>query len=250
MAGSHGKKLIWSMASARSLDKQPDQRRRVWGRRQSRPLSPSRQQVMDDIFPRISIDSCDLNEDGALAPSPLFDTPREIWLEIGFGAGEHVIGLLAQHDDINMLAAEPYVDGVSTFIKDLPEAYMPRVRVLMDDAMMLARSLSDQSIERLYILNPDPWHKKRHHKRRIVSPDNLDVFARILKPGGQLIMSSDVPDMADWMVTHAYQHPDFDWNAEHCADWSQPPADWITTRYEVKGAKGARVMTYLFFTRK
>ena len=223
--------------------------RRVWGRRQGRPLSPSRQQAMDDLFPRVSIDGQILREDGSLIPSSLFDAQRETWFEIGFGAGEHVIGLLDQRDDINMIAAEPYVDGVSTFIKDLPDAYYQRTRVLMDDAMMLARSLESRCLERIYILNPDPWHKARHHKRRIVSDDNLDVFARILKPGGQLIMTSDVPDMADWMVTHAYKHRAFEWRAESCKDWSIRPDDWITTRYEVKGAKGARVMTYLFFTR-
>lgn len=224
--------------------------RRVWGRRQGRPLSPSRQLAMDEVFPTISISIDDLEEDRSLAPDNLFDVPRETWMEIGFGAGEHVIGLLEQSPDINIVAAEPYVDGVSTLIKDMPAEHHPRVRVLMDDAMMLARSLADDSISRIYILNPDPWHKTKHHKRRIVSDINLDVFARILKSGGQLVMTSDVPDMAEWMVTHAARHKDFNWLAESQADWSTAPEGWITTRYEVKGAKGAKRMTYLFFERK
>ena len=223
--------------------------RRVWGRRQNRPLNAQRQKAVDEVLPRISIDPVLLDEKGGLAPSSLFEADHPVWMEIGFGSGEHVIGLLEQQTEINMVAAEPFVNGMAAFVKDLPEEYEPRVRVLMDDAMMLARSLADHSVERIYVLNPDPWHKARHHKRRIVRPETLDVFARILKPGGQLIMSSDVPDMVDWMVTHSFNHPAFEWQAGCTEDWSKAPEDWITTKYEVKGAKGAEKMSYLFFER-
>ncbi len=224
--------------------------RRVWGRRKNRPLNPQRQSAMDDLYPKLSVMNSNLQQDASLQPNNLFNNHAPSWMEIGFGNGEHIIGLLEQNPEINLLGAEPFLNGMAAFLKDLPEALEPRVRVIMDDAMLLATSLADQSLERLYILNPDPWHKARHHKRRIVNASNLDVFARILKPGGQLIMTSDVPDLAEWMFTHAFKHPAFEWNAKNHQDWTQAPKDWLPTRYEVKGAKGAKKMSYLFFIRK
>jgi tRNA (guanine-N7-)-methyltransferase len=122
--------------------------------------------------------------------------------------------------------------------------------VHIDYAMMVANSLKDECLDGIYVLNPDPWHKKRHFKRRIIRGENLDVLARILKPGGTLIMSTDVLDLADWMVTEAFNHPAFTWSAKCAEDWRVPPEDWITTAYEVKGAKGANKMSYLFFEKK
>ena len=201
-----------------------------------------------ELLPSLSVAQSKLTEDGTLTPSSLFDSPyKEHWLEIGFGSGEHLSALMRRHPDTAWLGAEPYINGMAAFLKDIQDIEPKNVRVHMDDAMMLANSLADQSLDGIYILNPDPWHKKRHHKRRIVNPDNLDVFARILKPGGKLIMSTDVPYLAEWMVTHAARHKSFTWLAVSAKDWETPPADWITTAYEVKGAKGAKKMVYLYF---
>ncbi len=204
-----------------------------------------------ELLPSLSIPQSTLIEDGTLAPSSLFDSKyKEHWLEIGFGSGEHLSALMRRHPDIAWLGAEPYINGMAAFLKDIQDLETKNVRVHMDDAMMLANSLADKSLDGIYILNPDPWHKKRHHKRRIVNADNLNVFARILKPGGKLIMSTDVPYLAEWMVTHAARHKDFMWLANSARDWETPPRDWVTTAYEVKGAKGAKKMVYLFFERK
>ena len=129
------------------------------------------------------------------------------------------------------------------FVKD-------NIRVFMDDGMIVAHSLASVSLDGIYILNPDPWHKKRHHKRRIINQTNLDIFAKILKPDGKLIITSDVEDLSGWICTHATNHPDFEWQARSKDDWSIPPDDWFPTRYEQKGAKGAKKMIYLFFKRK
>lgn len=227
--------------------------RRLWGRRIGRPLRGERQNAIDDILPKLDLSKAVMQaEDGSLQMSDLFDgdVPSSAWMEIGFGGGEHVIGELAQNPNIHYLACEPFVDGMASFLKDLLGSDYHRTRVLMDDAMLLARGLKDDCLDRLYILNPDPWHKTRHHKRRIVNKENLDVFSRILKSGADLIMSTDVPDLADWMVTHAYVHDDFEWQAQSYRDWQEPPANWVTTRYEQKKAKGASQMCYLHFKRK
>lgn len=203
------------------------------------------------LLPSLSVPAEQLKENASLAPSSLFEGKRtQIWLEIGFGSGEHLAALMRRHPDYGWIGAEPYINGMAAFLKDIQDIENPPVRVHMDDALMLANSLMDASLDGVYILNPDPWHKRRHHKRRIVRPETLDVYARLLKPGGQLIMSTDVPYLADWMITHTARHPAFTWRAQNCRDWEIPPPDWVTTAYEVKGAKGAKKMAYLFFERK
>ena len=116
--------------------------------------------------------------------------------------------------------------------------------------MKLARSLKPASLEGIYVLNPDPWPKKRHHERRIIRHENLDVLAKIIKPGGSLILSTDVPVLADWMVTHTFNHPAFVWQANEAKDFWERPEGWHPTRYELKGANHSKRMCYLLFKRK
>lgn len=225
--------------------------KRVYGRKFGRPLNASRKAALDVGLPEVAVDSALLTEKGDLAPSSLFNAEyKECWFEIGFGSGEHLSGLMRVHPQNAYIGAEPFVNGMSAFLKDIEDEPKDRIAVHMDDAMMVANSLEADSLDGMYVLNPDPWHKKRHYKRRIIQQDNLDCFARILKPGAQLIMSTDVPDLADWMVTQASMHDAFEWEAECADDWRIPPEDWITTQYEVKGAKNAGRMVYLFFRRK
>ena len=225
--------------------------KRVYGRRTGRPLNKSRTAALDELLPVLQIPAADLTEQGDLPPQTLFNRPTlSFWLEVGFGNGEHLAAQMEAHPDRAYLGAEPFANGMAAFLKAIKDKPHNNVRVLMDDAMMIANSLSDGCLDGIYILNPDPWHKKRHHKRRIVNRTNLDQFARILKPGGRLIMSTDVPALAEWMVTEASIHPAFTWTATNAADWHTPPPGWIKTRYEEKGAKGADRMSYLIFLRK
>ncbi len=223
--------------------------KRVFGRRHGRPLSPTRQQAFDDLYDRLKLPLDILKEDGALDPATLFDTPRPAVFEIGFGSGEHVIDLMTKTPERNYIAAEPFDNGMTMFLKQLKERQMPthNLRVLMDDALYVARSLKDDSLDEIYILNPDPWPKTRHHKRRIVRQDTLDHYARILKKGGRLIMTTDVPGLAEWMVSETIRHGALRWTAKSKTDWETAPEGWSPTKYELKGAKGAQKMSYLIF---
>lgn len=228
----------------------PSKEKRVYGRKFGRPLNAARKEALEAVLPQIEIHERFLTEKGDLAPSSLFDAGfDECWFEIGFGSGEHLSGLMRRHPQNAYIGAEPFVNGMSAFVKDIEDEPKDRIAVHMDDAMMVANSLADNSLDGMYVLNPDPWHKKRHYKRRIISQANLDCFARILKPNAPLVMSTDVPDLADWMVTQASMHDAFEWDAQCADDWWNKPKDWITTQYEVKGAKNSSRMVYLFFRR-
>jgi tRNA (guanine-N7-)-methyltransferase len=220
-------------------------KRRLYGRKQTRPPGKERQGHMDSLLPRlqIPIEDGETIDTAALFPRPF----PELWLEIGFGNGEHLAELMRRHPDRAFIGAEPFVNGMGAFLKHIAKDLHNNIRVWMDDAIFLVNALPDSCLDGVYVLNPDPWPKRRHAKRRIISPENLDRFARVMKPGAPLIMSTDVDNLANWMVTQAANHDAFEWTAERSADWRVTPAGWIPTRYEQKGAKAGRKQTYLFF---
>lgn len=219
---------------------------RFYGRRAGRKLNGARRDALDECYPALKITN--LPKDGSINPVSLFQRPLEKFIfEIGFGNGERLAQHLKQEPDTGFIGAEPFSNGMSAFLSETQGHNPDNIRVLMDDAMPLVRSLSSKSLDAIYVLNPDPWHKARHHKRRIINADNLDHFARILKPSGKLIMTTDVEPLAEWMCTQAILHDAFQWTATTAHDWRETPENWIKTRYETKGAKGAGKMNYLFF---
>jgi len=224
---------------------------RFYGRRVGRKLNPKRQEVLDDLYPKLAMDK--LDKDGTLAPCSLFQNKSDkTVLEIGFGNGEHLAEMMRREPHTNFIGAEPFKNGMTAFLKEINDDQLPleNIRTHMDDAIPLVKSLAPSSIDEIYVLNPDPWHKTRHHQRRIINQDNLDEFSRIMKPSAKLIMTTDVVNLIEWMVTEATLHPDFEWTAQNADDWRTPREDWIPTRYETKGAKGADHMNYLFFVKK
>lgn len=223
---------------------------KFYGRRAGRKLNPARVQALETLLPTLGIAEEQIKKDGSIDPATLFKTPKERFIfEIGFGNGERLAEHLQREPNTGFIGAEPFSNGMSAFLKALPEETPDNIRVHMDDAIPLVKSLKAQSIDKIMVLNPDPWHKVRHHKRRIIQEQNLDEFARILKPNGTLLFSTDVPDLAEWMLTEAMQHNAFSWTAMSKNDWETPPQNWIPTRYESKGAKGAEKMRYFIFKR-
>jgi len=206
---------------------------------------------MDTYYPKLSIPDDIISKEHDLDPISLFSfEPEKIIFEIGFGNGERLAQHIQNEPKTGFIGAEPFSNGMSAFLKSVDDMDgANNVRVLMDDAIPVVRSLKPDSVDVIMVLNPDPWHKTRHHKRRIINQDNLDHFSKILKSGGQLIMTTDVRDLIQWMVTETSKHPDFTWDATCAADWKDTPENWIQTRYETKGAKGADRMHYLFFTK-
>ncbi len=225
--------------------------RRVFGRRIGRPLGASRQDVIDSMLPALTVPEDKVTQQRDMDMNALFANPQPVVFEIGFGNGEHVKALMETHPDRNYIAAEPFINGMSAFLKSIIGMDHGNIRVWMDDAITLIRSFPDASLEKIYILNPDPWPKKKHHKRRIVRQETLDQYFRTLKPGGELIMATDVDELAEWMVTETMNHGGFEWQANRSADWKTMPPGWmLTTRYAAKGVAAGRTESYLLFKKK
>jgi tRNA (guanine-N7-)-methyltransferase len=223
-------------------------RRRIWGRRHGHRLRPGRQQLLETRLPELAIA---LPPEGRLDPRTLFASPvRAIWLEIGFGGGEHLAEQALLHPDIGLLGVEPFVSGVARLLALVAQKGLANVRILVDDARLLLGALERASIGRVFILFPDPWPKPRHHKRRIVNPATVAELARVMAPGGELRLATDDADYARAMLETVLRHGGFAWLAERSADWLARPDDWPPTRYEAKALTAGRRCTYLRFRRE
>lgn len=230
---------------------EPVFKKRVYGRKFGRPLHQGRKDVLEYILPMVEIPREMLRENASYPASDIFmEDVNTLHFEIGFGNGEHLLHIIEENPDHHFIGAEPYVNGMSAFLKSLPRPTPKNVRVHMDDALMVLNSLPDASVDFLYILNPDPWPKARHHKRRIVSTENLEVYARVLKDGGMMMQTTDIDELAEWMLTHTMQNPHFEWLAEKPEDVYVAPNGWMSTRYESKGQDAGRRQSYLLYRRK
>jgi tRNA (guanine-N7-)-methyltransferase len=219
----------------------------LYGRRVGRPLSPARRAALRALLPALSVPP-----EGPLDPAALLPGCADYALEIGFGAGERLAAQARARPGTGFLGAEPYLGGVSALLKALREdpAAPRNVRVHVGCGVDLARRLPPGCLAEVAVLNPDPWPKARHAKRRVISPENLDALARALRPGGRLVMTTDVDALAAWMVARAAAHPAFAWTARSRDDWRTPPPGWVPTRYETKGRAAGRAQTYLIFRRR
>jgi len=203
---------------------------RSFGRLKSRPIKPRQAALMDTLLPRLALDPAA----GPIDPKALRPEAQEAWLEIGFGGGEHMAGQAARRPDVLMLGAEPFLNGAASALRHIDEQALPNVRLQVGDARELLAALPDASIDRIFILFPDPWPKARHHKRRLVQADAAAEFARVLKPGGRLRFATDWADYADWALQRLIAEPRLSWTAERADDWRTAPEDHIPTRYQAK----------------
>lgn len=219
-----------------------------YGRRRGRPLRVGQRERQSALLPQVSFAP---PESGRLDPASLFPGPqRDIWLEIGFGGGEHLAEQAEQHPEIGFIGCEVFENGVAKLLGEIERRKLANVRVFANDARPLLAALTPRSIGRVFILFPDPWPKARHHKRRLVAPVTLDRLAEIMSDGAELRLATDDPGYLAWMLEHATSHPDFSWTARRPADWRERPDDWPATRYEEKARKAGRPSAFLRFTRR
>jgi len=210
------------------------QRGRLYGRRKGPSLSARQEHLLETLLPKLA-----LHIQQGLDPKRYFDGVDDVWLEVGFGAGEHLLWQAQHHPRIGVIGAEPFVNGVAKLLSKIVDEPIDNVRIHMGDARDIIEALPDASLGRVFILFPDPWPKSRHAKRRFVQMETLDHLARVMKPGAELRFASDDAPLVEYTLERLMAHYAFDWLARRAADWKARPADWPETRYETKQLHGA-----------
>ena len=201
---------------------------RTYGRIKARPLKPRQSRLLGGLAPQLATPA------EAFDPRRLAPAAEEVWLEVGFGAGEHLASQAVRHPHVLFLGAEPFVNGFAACLAHVDDAGLRNVRLHHGDVRALIALLPADSLSRIFVLFPDPWPKTRHKKRRLIEPGFIVEAARLLVPGGRLRFATDWSDYADWTLERFLASPQFRWTAEAADDWRRPPADHVTTRYEAK----------------
>lgn len=218
-------------------------RRLIYGRRQGHRLHKKQALLVDEHLPRLTPDLAARN-----IPADWFSRAFDSYvLEIGFGGGEHLAARAAAQPHCGFIGCEPFLNGVAKLVAHVAQENCENIAIYQDDARSVLDALPDASLAAVYLLYPDPWPKKRHHKRRFVSAENLAAIHRVLQPDGLFFIASDIAAYIDWSLMHINAHGGFKWAAEKADDWRLPPADWPGTRYEAKALKAGRTPAYLSF---
>ena len=228
-------------SAARSGAKPPAER--LYGRVRGHKLRPRQEALLDLALPRLAFPAA-----SAADPAAAFAfRPDELWLEIGFGGGEHAEALAAAHPNVGLIACEVFENGICSLLSRLvPEGreadgpVPPNLRLWTDDARLLLRQVPDASLDKLLLLFPDPWPKARHAKRRFVHPDQISLAARVLKPGAEWRVASDDPTYQAWVQEvlagqHYFTTP---------SPTPVRPEFWPFTRYEAKAHRAGRSPLY------
>jgi len=211
----------------------PDRnRRKLYGRRKGPKLSARQAGLRQTLLGKLA---WQVGEE----PFGQFpNTVKQLWLEVGFGAGEHLMALAEQHPDAGMIGAEPYETGMAKILTKLEENPLNTVRLYEGDGRDIIEALPDSSLTRFFLLFPDPWPKTRHHKRRFLQMEMLDQLARVLAAGGELRFATDDKSYLPYALERLMAHPAFTWTAQGPKDWKARPEGWPSTRYEAKAIKG------------
>lgn len=221
-------------------------RRQLYGRSKGKALRSQQARRIADLLPQVTIDLAALKA----GPEALFRLPtKSVRLEIGFGGGEHLAAMARAEPEIGFLGVEPFLNGVAKVLGEIESDGISNLRLLRGDGRHVLDALPDASLDRIYLLYPDPWPKRRQRKRRIVDAAFLDAVARVLKPGGEFRFATDIDDYAGWTLARMAGRADFRWLAQNAADWLTPWQGWHRTRYEEKAIREGRVPGYFRFLR-
>lgn len=219
--------------------------RRLHGRRKGWKLRPHQAQLMENLLPKLTVVP-EANRD----PKTYFDvTLDDVWLEIGFGGGEHLAFQAEHNPSIGMIGAEPFIAGAAKLLSKIADGAHPNIRLYTDDARHILVALPNASLGRVFILHPDPWPKTRHHKRRLIQMDTLDELARVMRKGAILRFATDDESYKTYAMERFMAHPAFEWTAQSPVDFRTRIEDWPQTRYEAKALREGRTCLYVVLAR-
>jgi len=219
---------------------------RLHGRSKGKALRRHQAELVENLLPRLSLDLARPFES-----APPFPTPkRALRLEIGFGGGEHLVETAARESDIGYIGCEPFINGVAKLLAQIERRGLANIRLFRGDAALALDWLPDESLDRVHLLYPDPWPKRRQRKRRFVSEENLDRLVRVMRSGAELRFATDIDDYAAWTLARLRASKRFLWTARACSDWRTPWDGWTQTKYESKAIAAGRAPVYLTFRRR
>lgn len=216
-----------------------------YGRRKGKRLRPGQEGLLATLLPRLRVPP----GPGGIDLAALHPRAERVRLEIGFGGGEHLAAEARAHPGTGFIGCEPFVNGMAKLLATIEREGLANIRLWDGDAAELLPRLPAASLDRVSLLYPDPWPKRRQRKRRFVSDESLGALARVLAPGGEFRFATDIDDYAGWVLARVLRSPDFRWNAERAPDWRTPFPGWPGTRYEAKALAEGRRPTYLTFER-
>ena len=222
-------------------------RQRFHGRRRARALRPLRRRLLDEVLPKLRFEPPDA---GRIDPAALpGGGGRPLWLEIGFGGGEHLAWQAEHNPGVEFLGCDLFLNGIASLLRHVQDRRLENVRMAECEATALLQALPDGAVARAFVLFPDPWPKKRHHKRRLMRRDTFDQFARTLAPGAELRFATDHGGYARLTLALALAHRSFTWPAMRREDWRERPSDWPETRYEAAARQAGRRPVFFTFRR-
>ena len=220
--------------------------RALHGRRCGRKLSGHRQFLLQTLLPSLTLDvSRPVADVASLFP----EMPSALWLEAGFGGGEHLAAEALAHPHAGYLGCDIFLNGIAKALALIETHRLSNIRLCNGDARALIQALPPGCLDGAYVLYPDPWPKRRHRARRFLSRDMLAALARVLRPGAELRFATDVDSNAAWTLAQILGSPAFSWTPSSANDWRVPWEGWSGTRYEAKALHDGRKPVYLTFRR-
>ncbi|MCR9109457.1 tRNA (guanine(46)-N(7))-methyltransferase TrmB [Marivita sp. XM-24bin2] len=222
--------------------------RNFYGRFKGKTLRPSQKDYLESDLEALSPGAVTWEANPDRTPLDLNAVfgDKPVWVEIGFGGGEHLVHQAQTYPDVGIIGCEPFINGVAMLLGKVRDSGVANLRVHPGDARDLFDVLPANSVEKAFLLYPDPWPKKRHHRRRFVTQEHLEPLFHVLKPGAEFRVATDIPDYVRQTLIEVPK-VGFDWLAEGPGDWRHPWEDWYSTRYEMKALREKRMPHYMTF---
>lgn len=228
----------------------PEERRNFYGRVHGKTLRASQKDYLARDLESLRLRGVAIHENPSrltLDPAAIFGGPRPLWVEVGFGGGEHLVHMAARYPDVGIVGCEPFVNGVAMLLGKIREAGVTNLAVHPGDARDLFDVLPERAVQKVFLNYPDPWPKARHHRRRFVTPGYLALLARVMAPGAEFRVATDI---ADYVRQTLEEVPQAGFDLISQTGEGQAWGDWISTRYEKKALREGRPPHYLTFMRK